>query len=702
MGKKRIHPNNNPQNNQQNDNKKTRGSNVIYPLSSSSNNNQSTCSRSSSSCPRSPSKKYPAHDLDVPYPRIKPLHLSSNLAHQNDIQNRKRSSNSNSNSNSNGNSNNNKVSTAGKDNTVPHLEGCLNLLDRLMECNYRVVALSHTIRGAPSVSASASGTSSDGKKKKKISSPDNADISLPLPESYFERVIDNNEDCWYYYGRDGLTNDKNDDNDDSYNSNTINSNNNSEDDDDNDNNNESSDTKGEQMKHTKKKKQQRRKSGVGHRNRIQILKRLNVILEHSSDLSSYIDTPSSSTTTDSSSNKGLFDSTNNEIKPIQEIILSYNILSALPYNDTVIQAICATPNLPFSIVTLDYAPSQSSVGLPFKINAKLLTKLMTVRGMVWKDMDARVGIPNSATNTNTRRTITALEIAYAPSITDSKKRYAFITTGRLLLSSLATIKKGSGGFINSGKNKNGNNSDDDNTRNKYSEQHLKIIISSGRREGLGGGTTISHNKKSGMEMEESGLMALRYPGDVSNLVQVLLFDNGPSSGSSSSTQTNKGGEVLCHNPALVVARCNVERTALSSTAHFAARGNIVSTATLSLVASKQKSVNTKNNGLEESLKRSVTLSRQKLKEEEEDESDDDEEEEEEDDDDDDGGEIKDSSSRQNLKEEDYKNDDKEEEDDHGGEEKDECRAAFLQKLKDEEYSSEDREKDEFGDGYLGF
>ena len=215
---------------------------------------------------------------------------------------------------------------------------------------------------------------------------------------------------------------------------------------------------------------------------------------------------------------------------------------------------------------------------------------MMVRGMVWKDMDARVGITNSATNTNTRRTITALEIAYAPAITDSKKRYAFITTGRLLLSSLATIKKGSGGFINSGKNKNGNNSDDDNTRNKYSEQHLKIIISSGRREGLGGGTTISHNNKSGMEMEESGLMALRYPGDVSNLVQVLLFDNGPSSGNSSSTQTNKGGEVLCHNPALVVARCNVERTSLSSTAHFATRGNIVSTTSLSLVSSKQKSV----------------------------------------------------------------------------------------------------------------
>ena len=414
-------------------------------------------------------------------------------------------------------------------------------------------------------------------------------------------------------------------------------------------------------------------------------------MEHSSDLSSYIDNPSSSTTTtDSSSNKGLFDSTNNEIKPIQDIILSYNILSTLLYNDTVIQAICATPNLPFSIVTLDYAPSQSSVGLPFKINAKLLTKLMTVRGMVWKDMDARVGITNSARNTNTRRTITALEIAYAPSITDSKKRYAFITTGRLLLSSLATIKKGSGGFMgSSGKNKKSNS--DDNTRNKYSEQHLKIIISSGRREGLG----------------ESGLMALRYPGDVSNLVQFLLFDNGPSSGNSSSTtQTNRGGEVLCHNPALVVARCNVERTALSSTAHFATRGNIVSTTPLSLVSSKQKSFNTKNNGLEESLKRSVTLFSQKLKkeeEEEEDESDNDEEEEEDDDDDDDddGGEIKDSSSRQNLKEEEYKNDDKEEEDD-GGEEKDECRTAFLQKLKDEEYSSEDREEDEFGDGYLGF
>lgn len=117
---------------------------------------------------------------------------------------------------------------------------------------------------------------------------------------------------------------------------------------------------------------------------IKILKRLNVVIEQTSDLVNFSD------------------GVNDKMK---SILNSYDIIALSPRNETVFTAICNSKNLIYSdIIILDYTSGRGGVQLPFRLKKA--------------DISAASSMGLS------------FEIPYAAAIIDPTKRKAFIQTAR--------------------------------------------------------------------------------------------------------------------------------------------------------------------------------------------------------------------------------------------------------------------------------
>ena len=128
---------------------------------------------------------------------------------------------------------------------------------------------------------------------------------------------------------------------------------------------------------------------------IEILKRLNVIIQKTSELSIYC----SNLANDS----------------VSEALKSYDIIAMTPQDDETFTSICTMTNLFYcDIITLDYTSGRGGIQLPFKLRASDI-KSATNRGIVF-------------------------ELPYGPALTDPSKRKAFVQTARLFLNAIVGVK----------------------------------------------------------------------------------------------------------------------------------------------------------------------------------------------------------------------------------------------------------------------
>jgi len=138
-----------------------------------------------------------------------------------------------------------------------------------------------------------------------------------------------------------------------------------------------------------KTKKRRKDHGYGntvkdHAHDINILKRLNVVIEQTSDLVYYSD---------------------NVDDKMKSILNSYDLIALSPRNETVFTAICNSTNLFYTdVIILDYTAGRGGVQMPFRLKKSDISAA------------ASVGL--------------SFEIPYAAAIIDPSKRKAFIQTAK--------------------------------------------------------------------------------------------------------------------------------------------------------------------------------------------------------------------------------------------------------------------------------
>lgn len=128
---------------------------------------------------------------------------------------------------------------------------------------------------------------------------------------------------------------------------------------------------------------------------LKILKRLNVVIEHESELANYSYNIDSKT---------------------KNILLSYDIIAFSPRNEAVLSAICKSQNIFFcDVIMLDYTAGRGNVQLPFKLKTSYVSAA-TERGI-------------------------AFELDYASALIDFSKRKAFVQASRQLLNACLGVLK---------------------------------------------------------------------------------------------------------------------------------------------------------------------------------------------------------------------------------------------------------------------